>query len=101
MRPEDQFGFVLVVAPTTKRDVLYGGQSSQRVGQDVMELQERALSASVSVSGDEGALIAVTSPDRALDIPRDIPRRENRRSKLPIRPGADRTWARHGGCSEL
>jgi hypothetical protein len=44
---------------------------------------------------------AVTPPDRALDMPRDIPRGENRRSKLPIRPGADRTWARLGGCPEL
>ena len=66
-----------------------------------MELEERALRASVPVSGDEGALPTVTPPDRALDMPRDIPRRENRRSKLPIRPGADRTWARLGGGPEL
>jgi len=66
-----------------------------------MELQERALRASVSVSGDEGALPAVTPPGRALDMPRGIPRRDDRRSKLPIRPGADRTWARLGGGPEL
>ncbi|HEU0104673.1 MAG TPA: hypothetical protein VFT38_00780 [Vicinamibacteria bacterium] len=67
----------------------------------MVELQERALHASVSVSGDEGALTSVAAPHRSLDAPRDIPRRENRRSKLPIRPGADRTRARLGGGPEL
>jgi hypothetical protein len=59
-----------------------------------MELQEGALRTSVSAFGDEGALPAITLRDCALDVPRDIPRRKNRRSKLPIRPGADRTWPR-------
>ena len=66
-----------------------------------MELQESALRAPVSVSGDEGALIVVPLADGALDVPRDIPRRENRRSKLPIRPGADGAWPRFRGCPEL
>jgi hypothetical protein len=66
-----------------------------------MELQERALRASVSVSGDEGALPAITLRDPTLDMPRDIPRRYNGCAKLPIRAGADRPrpWLR--GCSEL
>src|SRR5258708_23701456 len=34
-------------------------------------------------------------------MPRDISRRENRRSKVPIRPGADGTWPRLRGCPEL
>ena len=66
-----------------------------------MELQEGALRASVSAFGDEAALAAVTAPHRALDMPRDIPRRENRRSKLPIRPGADSARPRLRGCPEL
>jgi hypothetical protein len=55
-----------------------------------MELQERTLSAPVSVSGDEGALVAVTLANRALNVPREIPRRDDGCSQLPIRPGADR-----------
>jgi len=66
-----------------------------------MELEERALRASVSVFGDEAALAAITLRDRALDRPRDIPRTENGRSKLPIRPGADRTWPRLRRRAEL
>jgi hypothetical protein len=92
VRAENEIGFVLVVAPTAKRDVLDGGQSSPRKGLNVMELEEGALRASVTVSGDEGALAAVTLPDRALNMSGDIPRRDNGCSKLPIRPGADRTW---------
>jgi hypothetical protein len=60
-----------------------------------MELQERALCASVSISGDEGALTSVAAPHRSLDVPRDIPRRDNRCSNLPIRPGTGRArWPR-------
>jgi hypothetical protein len=66
-----------------------------------MELQERALLAPVSVRGDEGALPAITLRDRTLDVPRDIPRRDSGRAKLPIRPGADRPRPRLRGCSEL
>src|SRR5260221_8557015 len=90
-RAEGQLCLVLVVAPTAKRDVLDGCQSSQRIGPNVMELQESAFGAPVSVGGDEAALAAVTPPDPALDLPWDIPRRNNRCSKLPIRPGTDRT----------
>src|SRR5213592_754491 len=51
--------------------------------------------------GRRSALTSVAAPHRSLDAPRDIPRRENRSSKLPIRPGADRTWARLGGGPDL
>jgi hypothetical protein len=44
---------------------------------DVMELQERALRASVSAFGYEATLAAITLRDRTLDMARDIP--------LPIR----------------
>jgi len=90
-RAEGQLRLVLVVAPATKRDVLDGGQSAQRIGPNVVELQEGAFGAPVAVWGDEAALAAVAPPDRALDLPWDIPRRDNGCSKLPIRPGADRT----------
>src|SRR5258706_2088811 len=66
-----------------------------------MELQESALGAPVSVRGDETALAAVTPPDGALDLPWDIPRRDNGCSKLPIRPGADSARSRLRGCPEL
>src|SRR5260221_3949814 len=100
-RTEGQLRLVLVVAPAAKRDVLDGGQSSLRIRQDVMEFQERALGARVSVSGDEGALVAVTLSDRALDMPRGIPRRDNGCSQLPIRPGTDRTRPRPLGRPQL
>jgi len=66
VRAENEIGFVLVVTPTAKRDVLDGGQSSPRIGPNVMELQESALGAPVSVRGDETALAAVTPPDGAV-----------------------------------
>jgi hypothetical protein len=68
---------------------------------DVMELEEGALRASVPVSGDEGALTSIAALRRSLDVPRDIPRRDNGRSKLPIRPGADWTRPRLRGGPEL
>ena len=68
VRTEHHIGFVLVAAPAAERDVLDGGQSSQGVGHDVMELQERALRASVSALGDEGALGAIALRDSALDF---------------------------------
>src|SRR5207244_7011133 len=78
-----------------------GGRSSQGVGHDVMELQERALRAPMSLSGDEGALASVAARHRALDVSRDIPRRENGRSKVPIRPGADSARPRLRGGPKL
>jgi hypothetical protein len=59
-----------------------------------MELQERALRAPVSVSGDEGALIAVPLADGALDVPREISRRDDGCAHKSIRPGTDRTRPR-------
>src|SRR5258707_9465863 len=90
-RAEDQLCLVLVVAPAAKRDVLDGRQSSQRMGPNVMQFEESAFGAPVSVGGDEAALAAVAPPGPALDVPWDIPRRNNRCSKLPIRPGTDGT----------
>jgi hypothetical protein len=91
VRPEDEVRLVLVVAPG---DVLDRGQSSLRIRQDVMELQERALRAPVSVLGDESASIAVTLADGALDVPREISRKDDGCSQLSIRPGTDRTRPR-------
>src|SRR5258707_11760914 len=53
-RAEDQLALVLVVAPTAKRDVFDGGRSPVCIRLDVVELQECALGASLSVFGDEG-----------------------------------------------
>src|SRR5258708_372438 len=89
-RPKDQVRLILVVAPTSERDVLDRRRSSLGIRLDVMELQEGALRASASVVGNEGTLPAVTMGDPSLHVPRDIPRRENGCSKLPIRPGTDR-----------
>ena len=66
-----------------------------------MELQKCALRAPVSVSGDEGALATIAPPRPALDVPREIPRRDNGRSKLPIRPGADSARPRLRGGPKL
>jgi len=68
-RAENQLGLVLVVAPATQRDVLDGGRSPVRIRLRVVELQERALRASHSVWGDEGALAIVPLPDRTLSRP--------------------------------
>jgi hypothetical protein len=89
--PEGQLRLVLVVAAAAKRDVLDGGQSSPRIRPNVMEFQERAFGAPVSVWGDEAALASVTPPGRALDVPRDVARSDDGCPDLPIRPGADRT----------
>src|SRR5258706_11621026 len=72
MRAEDQLPLVVVVAPAAKRDVGDGGRPLHRVGLDVVELQERALRASPSGGGHEGALASVAPPDRALDLPRHM-----------------------------
>ncbi|PYQ43055.1 MAG: hypothetical protein DMF77_11150 [Acidobacteria bacterium] len=66
-----------------------------------MELEEGALGASPSVWGNEGALAVVAARDRALHVTRDITRRENGCSKLPIRPGADTKWPRFRCRSKL
>ena len=42
---------------------------------DVMELQERALGAAVTVWADERALPAIASPDFALHVPGNLARR--------------------------
>src|SRR6266850_1500567 len=63
MRAEDQLGLVLVVAPAAKRDVGDGGRPLHRIRLDVVELQERALRASPSRGGLEGALASVALPD--------------------------------------
>ncbi|PYQ42121.1 MAG: hypothetical protein DMF77_13935 [Acidobacteria bacterium] len=39
-------------------------------------------------------MTSIAALRRSLDVPWDIPRRDNGRSKLPIRPGADWTWSR-------
>src|SRR4029077_7576056 len=96
----DQVGLVLIVPAATQRDVLHGGQSSQGVGPDVMELQECALSASLSVLADEGAPTTIAAPHRALDVARNVARSNG----VPdlIRPGADTTSAlRFRGRREL
>ena len=89
--PEDQLSFVLVVAPAAQRDVLHRRQSTEGIRHDVVELQERALGASLSVLAHVAASAAVPSPCGALNVIRDFTRgREGRRL---IRPGADRSSA--------
>ena len=75
-RTKDQLGLVLIVAPAAKRDVLGGRGTSQRVGPDVMELQEGALGASASILADEGALASIVPPCRSLDLARRVTRGE-------------------------
>src|SRR5258706_8848736 len=71
---KDQLGLVLIVAPAAQRDVLGGRRTSQRVGPDVMELQEGALGASASFLADEGALAPIAPPRRSFDVaPRMTP----------------------------
>src|SRR6185503_15176119 len=85
-RTEHELGLVLIVTTAAERDVLESGLPTERVGHDVMELQECALGTSVPVLGDEGALIAVTLTDAALDLGWDL--------SGVIRPGADGSNAR-------
>ena len=74
VRPEDKLGLVLIVAATAQGDVLDGGRTLFRVRLDVVQLQERALRASVSRRRDEGTAVPIASPDRASDLVRDMPR---------------------------
>src|SRR5258707_1755047 len=86
---KDQLGLVLSVAPAAQRDVLGGRRTSQRVGPDVMELQERALGASASILAHEGALASIAAPGRSFDVARRVTRGEFATGDLAIRPRAD------------
>src|SRR5882672_2863027 len=88
MRAEDQLPLVMVVAPAARRDVGDGGRPLHRMGLDVVEFQERALRASPSGGGHEGALAIVAPPDRALDFPRNVAGVQGGFAAL-IRPGTD------------
>jgi hypothetical protein len=70
--PEDQLSLVLIVAPATERDVIGRGWPAERMRVFVMELQERALGAAVTVWADERALTAIASPDFALHVPGNV-----------------------------
>ena len=71
--PENQVGLVLVMASTVEGHVRDRGGSLSGIRLHVVEFQERSLRASPSGRGDESALCAVASPDRALDLARDMP----------------------------
>ena len=88
-RTKDQFGLVLIVAPAARRDVLGGCRTSERVGSDVMQLQEGALGASASILADEGALASIVPPCRSFDVARRVTRGEPATRDRVIRPGAD------------
>ena len=71
-RSEDKLRLVLIVAAATEREVLGRGRSPERKRLDVMELQERALGAAMSIAGDERALAAVVLPHDALVVSGDF-----------------------------
>jgi hypothetical protein len=73
--PEDQLGFVLIVAPATERDVIGRSGPAERMRLFVMELQEGALGAAVTVWTDERALTAIASPDFPLHMPGNVAHR--------------------------
>jgi hypothetical protein len=73
--PEDPLRFVLIVAPATERDVVGRSRPAERMRLDVMELQERALCAAVTLWADERALPPIASPDFALHVPGNAARR--------------------------
>jgi hypothetical protein len=67
-----------------------------------MELEKGAFRAAPSVGSNERALPVVAARDRALHVSRDIARRENGGSELPIRRGTeDRTRPRLRGRTQL
>jgi delta 1-pyrroline-5-carboxylate dehydrogenase len=71
-RPEDQLRLVLVVATTPQADVVRRRTSPQRVGVDVVELDERPLGAPPSVPCHEGALPAILTPGHAPGLIRYV-----------------------------
>jgi hypothetical protein len=66
-----------------------------------MELEEGALGAPPSVGGYEGTLPVVPARDRALHVSRDIARRKNGCSELPIRRRTDTRRPRLRGRTQL
>src|ERR1044071_2895534 len=85
--PEDQLRLVLVVSPTTQRDVPHRRGSLERVGLYVVELQEGLFGASPSVGSYVGALAGMAAPDHALDRPRGLARARFIRSRTDNRAG--------------
>ena len=71
-RSEDKLRLVLIVAAAPERQVLGRGRTAERIRLDVMELQERAFSATVTVWSDERALAAVVLPHHALVVSGDF-----------------------------
>src|SRR5262245_31020287 len=63
---------MLVVGPAPEGDVLDRGGSAPRMGPNVMELEERALRATLHRRGADRAPAAVPRPDRPLDRAWDV-----------------------------
>jgi hypothetical protein len=64
---EDLFGMPVVVGSATNADVCGFVRAAERSGLDVVELQERAGRAALSMLVDERALLAVSREYLALD----------------------------------
>jgi len=61
-RPEIQFGFVSVMCPAAKLDIVDGRLPARPVGYDVVELQETPLCAPAAVLGHKRASAPVALP---------------------------------------
>jgi hypothetical protein len=60
------------VRATTELDVDDRRLTADRVGHDVVVLEERALAAAMAARTDERAAASVPDPDAALDLGRDV-----------------------------
>jgi len=68
----EQLAFVLVVGTAAELDVLDRGLAAHAMRIDVMEFDKRPLVAPPPALAHESAATAVTQPDRALNLGRDI-----------------------------
>jgi hypothetical protein len=88
---EEHVRLVAVVRATTELDVRDGRLTADRVGHDMVVLEPGALGTVMTARTDERAASAVSDPDDALDLGRDVPR------MLDDRTGTCADRARLGG----
>jgi hypothetical protein len=92
--PEEHVRLVAVVRATAELDVRDGRSTADRVGHDVVVLQEGALAAAMPARTDERTAASVAAPDDAPDLGRDVSGiRDDRTGR-----GGDRTrlhWPAH------
>src|SRR4029079_550445 len=72
--PEEERGFVAVVSPAPKLDVVDGRLSACSVRNDMVELEEAPFATAPPTGGDEGATALISFRNRPFNVRGDISR---------------------------